>query len=79
MMHCLGAYLLQACRSHEVEAFELLRQPLVVKYNEFEGMILALAFHLFEVHKKNTPSFEEFLGTVMDRIFRTCGVLVDYA
>lgn len=60
-------------------SFELLRQPLVVNYDEFEGMLLGIAFHMFENSKKSTTTFEEFLGSVMDRIFRTCGVLVDHS
>ena len=42
----------RACRSHEVGSFELLRQPLVVNYDEFEGMLLGIAFHMFENSKK---------------------------
>ena len=67
-----------ACRGHELEGFQLLRQPLVVTYDEFETLLLLMAFDLFEHKKRSGPSFEESLGTFMDRIFRTSGVLVDY-
>ena len=66
------------CREHEAEAFPLLRQPLVLTYDEFETLLLEMAFDLFEQKKRTGTSFEESLGSFMDRIFRTSGVLVDY-
>jgi hypothetical protein len=61
-----------------VETFELMSQPITIDYDEFEAIILALAFHQYSTRKLMDPPFEEYLGELMDRIFRTAGVLVDF-
>lgn len=65
------------CRTHEVEAFQLKQQPITVNYDEFEAVVLYLAYHMYTNNKSNDP-FEEYLGEFMDRVFRTSGVLVDF-
>lgn len=53
-----------ACRSHEIEQLELKQQPVVLDYDEFETVILALAYHVYNLQKRTEPSFEEYLGEV---------------
>lgn len=56
--------LLNSCRSHEVELYELKQQPVVLNYDEFETVVLVLAYHRYNIEKHTEPSFEEFLGEV---------------
>lgn len=65
------------CRAIEVEVFQLKQQPITLNYDEFEAVILYLAYHMYTANKRNEP-FEEYLGEFMDRVFRTSGVLVDF-
>lgn len=37
---------------------------MVLDYDEFESVILALAHHMYNVQKRTEPSFEEYLGEV---------------
>jgi hypothetical protein len=67
------------CRSPDVAHYRLLQQPIVLNYDEFETMILSIALHMYHGNEKAGSSFDEFLGTFMDRVFRTSGVLVDAA
>lgn len=69
--------LARLCRTHEVEEFELQQQPITVNYDEFESVILYLAYHMYTNNKRSEP-FEEYLGEFMDKVFRTSGVLVDF-
>ena len=56
--------LLNSCRSHEVELYELKQQPVVLNYDEFETAVLVLAYHRYNIEKHTESSFEEFLGEV---------------
>ena len=57
--------------------YSLLQQPLTLGYDEFETVLLDCALHMAEGRRKGAGGFDEYLGTVMDRVFRTSGVLVD--
>ena len=56
----------------------LLRQPLTINYDEFEQLMLSMASEQYELKKRPVATVEEFLGSFMDKVFRTSGVLVDY-
>ncbi|KAG1680749.1 hypothetical protein FOA52_008082 [Chlamydomonas sp. UWO 241] len=60
------------------EAFVLHPQPLEYNYSEFERLLLGMAHHIF-VAKKKAGKFEEYLGEMLDMIFKKAGVLVDVA
>lgn len=64
-------------RSHEVDSFQLLQQPIVFTYDDFDAFLLALAHHLYG--RRAEPPFPEFLGETMDRVYRVSGVLGDTA
>jgi hypothetical protein len=53
-------------------------QPLEYNYAEFERLLLGMAHHIF-VAKKKAGKFEEYLGEMLDMIFKKAGVLVDVA
>eukprot|EP00798_Chlamydomonas_sp_ICE-L_P014421 gene14421-20427_t len=58
------------------ENFVLHPQPLEYNYQEFERLLLGIAIHVHVTKKKEKP-FEEFLGEVLDSIFKKAGVLVE--
>mmetsp|Transcript_37672 Transcript_37672/g.83892 ORF Transcript_37672/g.83892 Transcript_37672/m.83892 type:complete len:441 (-) Transcript_37672:2613-3935(-) len=60
------------------EHFVLHPQPLEYNYNEFERLLLGMAWHVYVTKKKPEP-FEEFLGEMLDSIFKKANVLVEVA
>mmetsp|Transcript_22905 Transcript_22905/g.58437 ORF Transcript_22905/g.58437 Transcript_22905/m.58437 type:complete len:440 (-) Transcript_22905:427-1746(-) len=60
------------------EHFALHPQPLEYNYNDFERLLLGIAWHIY-VTKKKGEAFEEFLGETLDGIFKKAGVLVEVA
>lgn len=58
--------------------FALHPQPLELNYVEFERLLLGMAYHIF-VTKKKAGAFEEYLGEMLDSIFKKAGVLVEVA
>jgi len=51
-------------------------QPLEYNYAEFERLLLGMAYHIF-IAKKKPRKFEEYLGEMLDTIFRKAQVLVE--
>lgn len=66
------------CRSHEIELFELKQQPVVLDYDEFEAVILVLAYHMYHAQKRTEPSFEEYLGEVRCTLYWSTSCNCDY-
>lgn len=61
----------------DAEKFKLHPQPLEYDYNEFEKLLLGIAWHVYQIKKKGDVTFEEFLGEMLDSIFKRAGVLVE--
>ena len=59
----------------EVERFQLLPIPISLSYAEFERLLLGMSYHLHVMKKKSEP-FEEFLGDMLDSVYKKAGVLV---
>ncbi len=51
-------------------------QPLEYNYTEFERLLLGMAWHIY-VTKKKSGAFEEYLGEMLDTIFKRASVLVE--
>lgn len=60
------------------EHFDLHPHPIDIDYDEFERLLLGIAHHVY-VTKKQQGAFEEFLGDVLDSVFKKAGVLVQVA
>ncbi|GMH35101.1 hypothetical protein BSKO_02969 [Bryopsis sp. KO-2023] len=61
---------------NEMENFILQPQPIELNYNEFEKLILCIAYHMYTMKKRHDP-FEGFLGETLDSIYKRGGVLVE--
>ncbi len=55
--------------------FSLQPVGLELGYDEFERLLLGIAYHMYVMKKKHDP-FEEFLGETMDYVFKKAGVLL---
>lgn len=60
-----------------LERFKLHPQPLEYDYAEFERLLLGMAWHVYQVKKKGDVVFEEFLGEMLDSVFKKSGVLAE--
>lgn len=47
-------------------------------YNEFERLLLGMAWHIY-ITKKKGEAFEEYLGEMLDTIFKKAGILLEVA
>jgi hypothetical protein len=56
--------------------FTLHPQPLALDYDEFEKLLLGLA-HLLAWARKKGDAFEEFLGELLDNVYKRAGVLLE--
>ena len=63
----------------DTDKFKLFPQPLEYDYNEFERLLLGMAWHVYQIKKKGDILFEQFLGEMLDSIFKKVGVLVESA
>ena len=48
-----------------------------VNYDEFERLLLGLAFKMYQSEENREEPFEEFLGETLDGIYKKAGVLVE--
>lgn len=62
----------------DFETFVLHSQPIDYNYDEFEKLLLGIASHMHTA-KKRTEPFEEYLGGMMDMVFKKAGVLAEVA
>lgn len=69
----MAIYALQACC--EPEHFVLQPLQLECGYEQFERLLLGLVCLMYTA-KKKYEAFEEFLGEVMDGVYKRAGVLV---
>jgi hypothetical protein len=69
----VAIYALQACC--EPEHFVLQPLQLECGYEQFERLLLGMACLMYTA-KKKYEAFEEFLGEVMDGVYKRAGVLV---
>eukprot|EP00891_Asterochloris_glomerata_P007683 jgi/Astpho2/7683/fgenesh1_pg.00115_%23_75_t len=58
-----------------VEDFTLQPHPLWLDYNEFERLLVAMSFWLYQQRKRTKEPVEEFLGAFMDFVYRKSGAL----
>ena len=65
-------------KSTDPEAFELHPHPIEYNYNEFERLLLGIAWHIY-ITKKKGEAFEEYLGEMLDTIFKKAGILLEVA
>lgn len=61
---------------NSMESFMLQPQPISLNYNEFEKLILCIAYHMYTIKKRHDP-FEGFLGETLDSIYKRGGVLIE--
>jgi hypothetical protein len=47
-----------------------------VNYDEFERLLLALAYKMYTAGESRPEPFDEFLGEMLDEIYKKAGVLV---
>jgi hypothetical protein len=69
---------LPQAKTTDPERFMLHSQPLEYNYAEFERLLLGIAWHIY-VTKKKLELFEEYLGEMLDTIFKKAAVLVEVA
>ncbi|GAX72798.1 hypothetical protein CEUSTIGMA_g253.t1 [Chlamydomonas eustigma] len=62
--------------STDPHRFILHPHPLDYNYSEFERLLLGMAWHIY-VTKKKGEAFEEYLGEMLDTIFKKAGILVE--
>ena len=62
--------------SSDPELFVLHPQPVELNYNEFERLLLGIAWHVY-ITKKKGEAFEEYLGEMLDSIFKKAGILIE--
>lgn len=60
----------------QMETFVLQPSPISVNYNEFEKLVLCIAYHMYTIKKRHDP-FEGFLGETLDCIYKRGGVLIE--
>lgn len=60
----------------QMEKFVLQPNPISVNYNEFEKLVLCIAYHMYTMKKRHDP-FEGFLGETLDCIYKRGGVLIE--
>jgi hypothetical protein len=60
----------------EIEKLSLLPIPLCFNYTDFERLLLGMAYHMHVMKKKSEP-FEDFLGDMMDSVYKKAGVLLE--
>jgi len=58
------------------ELFVLHPHPVELNYNEFERLLLGIAWHVY-ITKKKGEAFEEYLGEMLDTIFKKAGILIE--
>ncbi|KAK9811334.1 hypothetical protein WJX72_002031 [[Myrmecia] bisecta] len=58
----------------DAERFVLQPHPLNFNYDEFERLLVAITYFLYMLRKRKDP-IEEYLGEMMDYIYRKAGVL----
>ena len=75
---CLPALPIAAQESTDPEDFVLHPHPIDYNYNEFERLLLGMAWHIY-VTKKRGEAFEEYLGEMLDNIFKKAGILLEVA
>mmetsp|Transcript_25674 Transcript_25674/g.35459 ORF Transcript_25674/g.35459 Transcript_25674/m.35459 type:complete len:438 (-) Transcript_25674:64-1377(-) len=61
----------------DINKMELKKHPLEVNYDEFERLLLALAFKMYMSEENSDEPFEEYLGETLDDIYKKAGVLVE--
>lgn len=64
--------------SADPERFVLHPHPIAYNYDEFERLLLGMAWHIY-VTKKRGEAFEEYLGEMLDNIFKKAGILLEVA
>lgn len=73
---CMQLLLFAKHQEYEVTKMELKKHPLEVNYDEFERLLLAIAYHMYKAQQRDEP-FEEYLGEMLDDIYKKAGVLVE--
>lgn len=64
-------------RDPELIKMELKKQPMEVNYDEFERLLLAMAYKMYTAAGTRPEPFDEFLGETLDEIYKKSGVLVE--
>jgi len=56
---------------------QLQKQPMEVNYDEFERLLLGLAYKMYTAEDGHDEPFEEYLGEILDEVYKKSGVLVE--